>query len=589
MAMAWIDYRKAYDMVPHSWIKECLEMLGIDEGVRELLEESMKTWRVELTCGNENLGEVSIKRGIFQGDSLSPLLFVACLIPMTYVLRKCGAGYDFSSNGQKINHLLFMDDLKLYAKSEKALDSLVQTVRLFSSDIGMEFGIDKCAVLIVKNGKVRETEGIVLPNGEVLKGMEEGDSYKYLGILEADEMKHKEMKENVKKEYLRRIRKVLESKLNGGNVIMAMNTWAVSLVRYSAAFIEWTGTELEGLDRKTRKVMTMHGALHPKSDVDRLYLPRKEGGRGLISIEDTVAVAVAGLESYVKESTESLLTAARLVDGDLSDVVPPKDVKKQRKSKRMEKWKKKKLHGQFVRETEDIGGEKRWIWLKDGSIKRETETLILAAQEQSLRTNAIKAKIDRSQEDSKCRMCKKSEETVAHIVSGCSKLAQHDYKRRHDWVGKRIHWEVCKRYGIKVTAKWYEHKPEAVVENDQCKVLWDFLVQTDHVIGARRPDMIVINKEKKTCQIIDFAIPLDSNVNVKEMEKIGKYQDLARELKRIWNLKTQIIPVVIGALGTIPKTLVQWLECIGIGPKMCDLQKSVILNSARILRKVLEI
>ena len=128
LSMAWIDYKKAYDMVPHSWILECLEALGIDEGIRKLLENSMKKWSVELTCGSESLGDVGIKRGIFQGDSLSPLLFVACLIPLTYVLRRCAwIGYEFSSNGSKINHLLFMDDLKLYAKNEQSLESLVQS------------------------------------------------------------------------------------------------------------------------------------------------------------------------------------------------------------------------------------------------------------------------------------------------------------------------------------------------------------------------------------------------------------------------------------------------------------------------------
>ena len=80
----------------------------------------MKKWSVELTCGSENLGDVGIKKGIFQGDSLSSLFFVACLIPLTYVLRRCAAGYEFSSNWSKVNHLLFMDDLKLYAKTNEA-------------------------------------------------------------------------------------------------------------------------------------------------------------------------------------------------------------------------------------------------------------------------------------------------------------------------------------------------------------------------------------------------------------------------------------------------------------------------------------
>ena len=91
---------------------------------------------------------------------------------------------------------------------------------------------------------------------------------------------------NVSKEYIRRLRKVLKSKLNGRNLVRGVHTWAVSLLRYSGAFVSWRKTELQATDRKTRKLFTIYGALHPKSDVDRLYIPTKEGGSGLISIED---------------------------------------------------------------------------------------------------------------------------------------------------------------------------------------------------------------------------------------------------------------------------------------------------------------
>ena len=94
------------------------------------------------------------------------------------------------------------------------------------------------------------------------------------------------MKLNVLKDYISRTRKVLKSKLNGGNLVCGVNTWAVSLLRYSAAFVSWRKSELQAIDRKTRKLFTIYGALPPKSDVGRLYIPREEGGRGLISIED---------------------------------------------------------------------------------------------------------------------------------------------------------------------------------------------------------------------------------------------------------------------------------------------------------------
>ena len=133
LAMGWIDYRKAYDMVPHSLVIESLKMMGIAKNVVKFLGKMVKSWRVELTCGSETLGEVPIKRGIFQGDALSPLHHT---IPLTHILRTANPGYEFRT-GETINQLLFMDDLKLYFKSEKALESLIQKVRIFSEDIGM--------------------------------------------------------------------------------------------------------------------------------------------------------------------------------------------------------------------------------------------------------------------------------------------------------------------------------------------------------------------------------------------------------------------------------------------------------------------
>ena len=138
LAVAWIDYKKADDVVPHFWIVECLAMVGVSEQIKYFLSESMKAWRVDLTCNNQSLGEVDLEQGIFQGDSLSSLLFVLSLIPFTVILRKTESAYQFSSNKEKINHLLFMDDLKLYAKNEKDLESLVQTVRILGDDIGMK-------------------------------------------------------------------------------------------------------------------------------------------------------------------------------------------------------------------------------------------------------------------------------------------------------------------------------------------------------------------------------------------------------------------------------------------------------------------
>ena len=112
LAMGWIDYKKVYGMVPHRWLIKAVKMVGIADNIVNLFENSKETWRTELIACNESLGEVDIRRGIFQGDSFSPLLFVVVLIPLSIILNETELGCVTSRN-HKLNHLLFMDNLKL--------------------------------------------------------------------------------------------------------------------------------------------------------------------------------------------------------------------------------------------------------------------------------------------------------------------------------------------------------------------------------------------------------------------------------------------------------------------------------------------
>ena len=132
------------------------------------------------------------------------------------------------------------------------------------------------------------------------------------------------------------------------------------------------------------------------------------------------------------------------------------------------------------------------------------------------------------------------------------------------------------------------HNPVPVLENDSHKLLWDFNIKTDHLIPARRPDLIIINKRKRICKIVDFAVPVDHIINLKESEKKDKYLDLARELKKLWNMKVKFVPIVIGALGTVTKGLLKGLEDLDVGRRVETIQTTALLRTARILRRVLE-
>ena len=213
----------------------------------------------------------------------------------------------------------------------------------------------------------------------------------------------------------------------------------------------------------------------------------------------------------------------------------------------------------------------------------------MCSQEQAIRTNYIKHKIDGTAESPLCRMCGKKSETVSHIISECSKLAQREYKRRHDNVARIVHWKLCGVFNLKRSEKWYEHKPEGVVETNEVKILWDVVIQCDRHIDARRPDIVVVKKQEEKCFIIDISVPGDIRISEKEEEKIEKYQELRAEVKKLWKMKSvKVVPIVVGALGSISKKLQQFIKNLDIEISNALLQKTALLGTARILRKVLD-
>ena len=157
-------------------------------------------------------------------------------------------------------------------------------------------------------------------------------------------------------------------------MVKAISSWAVSLLRYSGGVVKWTKLQLMNLDRKTRKLLTIHGALHP---------------RGLISVEDCVNLEQLSLVDYLSQSEERLLKAAWR-RRNRSEVEHPDGHKRREHEERVKDWSEKELHGQYIRQTKEVAGSESWNWLKVGDRKKETGGLITAAQDQALRTNGLR-------------------------------------------------------------------------------------------------------------------------------------------------------------------------------------------------------
>ena len=255
-------------------------------------------------------------------------------------------------------------------------------------------------------------------------------------------------------------------------------------------------------------------------------------------------------------------------------------------------WEAKPLHGQFLKRATapNIAKDQTNKWLRSASLKPETEGFIIAAQDQSLPTNNYKKNIAKTSNNELCRMCKTHKETIDHLIAGCSMIAATEYLKRHNEVARYVHWELCKNYNIKVADKWYDHEPLSVVENKEVNILYDFSIQTDRLIRANRPDIVIKDKKNMRCTLIDVAIPADKNIAIKEHEKITKYKDLEIEIKRMWSMKeTQTVPVVIGALGVVSKELNNNISKIPGNINADELQKITLLGTSHILRKTMMI
>ena len=228
-------------------------------------------------------------------------------MPLSY--EPNNTGYGCNTYGEKINHLFYIHDLKLYGKNDYDLDGPLKTVATFSDDIGMIFGLDKCAKTKFIRGKRKYTSSIVLDTDTKIKELDQEETYKYSGIVEGDGVQHGKMKEKIRKECYGQVRGVLQSELNAKNKLDAINTLAIPVVTYSFNVVNWNLEEIKRIDRKIRKLIPLNKMHHPKADVRRMYIPGKEGGQGMKNLEMAYKTIKIDLNSYLQSSRDRMLHA----------------------------------------------------------------------------------------------------------------------------------------------------------------------------------------------------------------------------------------------------------------------------------------
>ncbi|KAL1448319.1 hypothetical protein WDU94_012418 [Cyamophila willieti] len=608
ISIAWIDYVKAYDSTPHSWLLEILKIYKIDENVIDFLKCTMSSWRTSLSLDTNNeirTEEIHLKNGIYQGDSLSSLWFCLALNPISYQLNTHPYGYKLNKTEEsRITHSFYMDDLKLYAQNESQLQNQLEIVSNVSNDIGMTFGLEKCNVLNIKRGKVTHTNNIKLSDSTELQSLENDQTYKYLGMQQNLNINETESKEQFIEKFTKRVKIIMNTELYSRNKIQAINAWAVPTITYTFGIINWTKTDLQKVNRKVRTIMTQYRSHHPQSAVERLYLPRHMGGRGLIDLEAQHAKEVDRLHKYftkqnspfhIQLKSEDKYTPLKLSNS--THTIMPYINKETLKNN----WKSGPLKGKYAKNLEDENVDQALStrYLKKSNIFSETIGFIHAIQDKTIKTKNYMKYVMKKNVNDMCRLCGQITESIEHLSSGCSVLAPKEYTNRHNLVANVIHQALKNKIHPSTTRSlpYYKYNPQPVVENNNTKLYWNMPIITDTNIPNNRPDIVIMDKNESQLNsngkgfIIDVAIPLDENMQKTYVEKIRKYQDLKHKITQINKLSSvSVIPIVISSNGLVHKNTKQGLQACGLNNvehliEIC--QKSVILSTTSIIRKCL--
>jgi hypothetical protein len=269
--------------------------------------------------------------------------------------------------------------------------------------------------------------------------------------------------------------------------------------------------------------------------------------------------------------------------------------KRARSRMKMDRWREHAYAKHYKIEVYDkvfVDKEATMEMLTKGILAENDERLVIAAQDQALRTNWFRKNIEGDNNISEmCRLCKAKPETVGHIIAGCETLLHRgSYTERHNSVCALIHYRLCKKYGINLEANnHWAYTPAPIQENNEVLILYDVGIPTAIFVPNNRPDIVVKDKIEEKCYMIEVGVPNDRNIAAYETEKLQKYERLKYEVRRMWQMEVIVIPVVIGALGAVMKSVPKYLKMLPIRVTSLELCREAVWKSIKILRSMLGI
>jgi hypothetical protein len=612
---AWLDITKAYDSVPHVWLRKCLEIHRVPEEIRSIIDRLMQKWS---TCifydFPKKTRSIQIQNGIFQGDSLCPVLFCLALNPISIMIQDWNSGYKIKKVNLTFTHSMFIDDIKIYSTTQEKLNDVINLVKQALLDIGLHINEKKSGALIRHKGNIVEG-GTKLPDESSIPSVTKTNLYKYLGFMQSIGIDKEKNKEIVTNEFKNRVERLIESSLSGFHLVKAYNTYCIGYLRYFF-FMKWNYYELHRMEQILKKSLKKKGLHFKNFPVALFHLPRNKSGRGFCSIFVEYLMYRIGLAfkfhtnpnltkimelllekdhdsfygdalTYGKEfglhfkfSKNHMVSVTDKETQEQLGVSSHKDLIDLLRNRIVRKWLTEAQNGGMHFKFWNAHKE-RLTWIRDWRfVSKQCENMLWMAMTTNLQTKSLKKWYQTHNgkevqlDNIKCRLCGKVNETTEHVVSGCSELMQTDIIPRHNSVLYQLLRFVLNRYGFQNTGK-----PQTEYSNNKVLIHCNTRILTIREVSHNVPDLVIYLHEEKRIQIIDVAIPYEDNLERRTEDKIQKYGPLMIELQKLYpGYKGTIIPIVIGTFGsTLPSFQENVKKVLGEG---CSHEAKKLIRAA---------
>lgn len=621
LAVAWIDFKKAYDSVSQSLLRRILSKLRLGS-VNSLLNDIMSSWRTQLVIdGKKKSPFYPIRRGVFQGDALSPLFFIFIMAPLSFHLNKnpkIGLRHKCFKRENKLNlnHLIYMDDVKLYAENKKKLKHLVYILKKYGNEVGLDVNDDKCNVL----GTTTSISSFAPLNSK-------NDYYKYLGVPQTTFSLVDTAINQASDKIGNFINSLYQIDLGESDRVKALNISIAPMLRYLGANscfvsqrIDCIVAQLEGLDQNIKNQITSKKAWAKGLSRERFWIERTNGGKGVPratmefvkGVASQLAYSLAGTHTASHEMTKliqhcestnwlvqsplialrKMLTQLKLISSINLNTNPTNNLNQfslvidntleiditRGNPAQLQRMLWTELDLRYQAKLEELASSKEGWKIKktmdtildaeltNNAMERlngnpKMERNLFMAKEIQLNTNQFTARIGMIPADKKnCRFGCSMEETLGHVLVSCQKNLKHLFYQRHQAVA--FHFEKVLRSILATTDE----------------LIIDKLIETDALLHHKRPDFIWKRNKIKEFVIFEVALALPENLETQRKCKIIRYSkngevevtnhnittvrranNLVDALEQQWRMKGRVVPIVLGVCGEIHKLMQQEL------------------------------